>query len=596
MKRFSPRNFTIRQRLIISFSIAAILTIIVGLSGRRGISKAKGIVDAKNELVSAEKDLLSARLQAMYFVHYKDTSQISEIHKVLDSSIEKLEKAQNNKSFSDPNIDSLLINTRLYKESFASYCAIELEKQKIIKDWGRKGNTVNANINFDRTLNKNRKVSRLIEQAHNQVRLASLEFIAYPLEANGDINQSDYKKTASKIKKINGLFEKYIEEDAALKECLKKIQTVYLEYETLFEAYVKKNITQGGEQKKMQKAAWFVGIYGARLAENAGNKEATTITSSNTTITVLLVIAIILGFFISRTTVRDIVLPLRNGLGLSQALARGELYHNLKNEGKDEVSELIDALMQMNDKIREVVSEIKSGADQLSHASRTLNSGTHVLTQGASSQAASLEEVSTTMEEMVANIEQNYQNANESEQKSTDVYASMQDTSADSNNATEANKLISSKIAIISEIATQTNILALNAAVEAARAGEQGRGFAVVAAEVRKLAERSQTAANDIIKIAAESAELAIRSNDKLNSAIPTIQQSNQLMKEIAASTREQRDGVNQINSAIQQMNNTTQQNASSSEEIASSAEELNSQADQLKAMIDYFTLESNEE
>ena len=153
----------------------------------------------------------------------------------------------------------------------------------------------------------------------------------------------------------------------------------------------------------------------------------------------------------------------------------------------------------------------------------------------------------------------------------------------------DAMKQIAKKISIIDDIAYQTNLLALNAAIEAARAGEHGKGFAVVAAGVRKLAERSQVAAQEISEVAGSSVQLAEKAGALLQTMVPSIKKTADLFQEIAAASQEQSSGVAQINSAMNQLSQLTQQNASSSEELAATSEEMSGQAQQLQETMGFF-------
>lgn len=275
---------------------------------------------------------------------------------------------------------------------------------------------------------------------------------------------------------------------------------------------------------------------------------------------------------------------------ISERIAQGDL-KAITSDSHQYTYGAIAAMFVMAHKLKEVVANIHMRSDNIASAATQLSSTAEMLSQGANEQASSLEEVSSSMEEMVANILQNTDHAQETEKIALLSSQNIAVVGSAMENSLQHVRDITEKIGIINDIAFQTNILALNAAVEAARAGEQGRGFAVVAAEVRKLAERSKSAADEIVNLSTVSRETTETSSTKMQELIPHINRTTQLVKEISASSLEQNAGADQVNEAIQQMNGITQENASSAEELASNTEELAQQAVALKEIVGFFKI-----
>ncbi|AVR98088.1 methyl-accepting chemotaxis protein [Pseudoduganella armeniaca] len=274
------------------------------------------------------------------------------------------------------------------------------------------------------------------------------------------------------------------------------------------------------------------------------------------------------------------------------ALAEGDLTKRIDKQYDGAFGQLKDYSNSTMDKLAAVVGDVSASAVSLASASEEVSATAQSLSQAASEQAASVEETSASLEQMTASISQNTENA-----RVTDGMASKAaKEAAEGGEAVKATvtamKQIAKQIGIIDDIAYQTNLLALNAAIEAARAGEHGKGFAVVAAEVRKLAERSQVAAQEIGEVASNSVQLAERAGALLDEMVPNIRKTSDLVQEITAASEEQSAGVGQINAAVGQMSQGTQQNASSSEELAATAEEMSSQAEQLQQAIGFFHLD----
>ncbi|MCO5977856.1 methyl-accepting chemotaxis protein [Ideonella oryzae] len=269
-------------------------------------------------------------------------------------------------------------------------------------------------------------------------------------------------------------------------------------------------------------------------------------------------------------------------------VSEGDLTVEVETRKGDD-SSMLAALKTMTERLSTVVGEVNSSAEALAGASEEVSATAQSLSQAASEQASGVEETSASIEEMTASISQNTENAKVTDAMATRAAAEAAEGGEAVKATVSAMKQIAQKIGIIDDIAYQTNLLALNAAIEAARAGEHGKGFAVVAAEVRKLAERSQVAAQEIGDVAGSSVELAERAGKLLGEMVPNIKKTSDLVQEITAASEEQSSGVGQINAAVGQLNQTTQQNAASSEELAATSEEMSSQAEQLQRAMSFF-------
>ena len=335
---------------------------------------------------------------------------------------------------------------------------------------------------------------------------------------------------------------------------------------------------------------------GLRLADESTDRSVAILDSASsgvaniwavaiTTLVILIIAAILLmRWYISMT-----IKPISKIDEAINHLSEGDLTHKIDIDSKDELGNMAENLNRMIDKVKEVINTIIIGSQEVYNGSTEMASISQHMSDGASSQSSSTEEVSAAVEQMSATISNNNDNAHATEKIAENALKNIRLTDEASHKSMEAMKDIAHKISIIDEIAFQTNILALNAAVEAARAGEQGKGFAVVAAEVRKLAERSSKAAAEIDSVSHSAVATSENAASLLQSIIPDIEKTADLVREIAVSCDQQTSGIEQINQSMQQLNEITQEYAASAEEMASTSQNLATQGVTLKDSVEYF-------
>ena len=607
------KNMKLSMKLGIGFGIVLVLTGAIALVGLLGMTGVVDRVDKSDDVNRLVKSLLEARRQEKNFILRKDLKYAEQVGKIVDemrsqiaitrdkftdsankAQMNEVEAAVNDyeRSFNSMVKDQGEIDAVMGRMRGLAAQAIERSEElrtdmkaqlAALLDSGKPS----AEAVSDRVA-KADAANRVIKQLY-AARLAVLNYMMSGEDKYKESIESSIGAALATARDMAGKF-KTVENQTKARELIAAMES----YRNELVAY--QNVA--AEQAKGEEALVAAARTADKICQEARADQKAKMLSEMSTNRAMILIgagaALLLGLAVALLITRGVLSQL--GIDpsviaeVAKQIAAGDLRVNFQN-GRKGLRGVYADMKDMTDKLGEVVGEVQTATENVAAGSEELSASSENLSQGATEQAASVEEVSSSMEQMTANIRQNAENAAQTEkiavQSATDAAAGGDAVSE----TVGAMKQIAEKISIIEEIARQTNLLALNAAIEAARAGEHGKGFAVVAAEVRKLAERSGTAASEISELSGRSVAVAEKAGEMLQKMVPDIRRTAELVQEIAAASREQDAGAEQINKAIQQLDQVIQSNASASEEMASTSEELSAQAMQLQQTMAFFQL-----
>lgn len=438
------------------------------------------------------------------------------------------------------------------------------------------------------------------------------------LDEEGRWSQSSQKELDEISQRITALLDELSSNrhDAASQKIITEIREArqqYLESRFRILKDIQSNNRQAAIQEMMTRTVQVQKVYKDKVQEliavqDAQMHEASVqvkedFKNNRTLLITLALISIAAGGVMGWYIVRSITRPLDDAVRFAEAIADGDLTRHITTDYKDETGVLLQALMAMKTRLLDIVQEVQNGSESISTAAAQIVAGNQDLAARTEEQASSVEETAASMEQITATVKNTADHTSEATKLSAGAASVVKNNGEMMNQVTQKMRVIndtanrmSDIINIIDSIAFQTNILALNAAVEAARAGEHGRGFAVVAGEVRQLAQKSASSASEIRNLIEDSTSqtqegmhLVEKASALINGMVDNVEEMDVILREIGQASREQTDGISQINSAIGLIDAATQQNSCLVEESVAAAASLNEQALHLKELVNVF-------